>query len=259
LKIASPIFLVFFLITTACSTLNNVDYPSYRLNDKAYEKFSQNKSVYIAPIEPLSTRVSKDSNFREVYGVVQAEIESYMKKNGFNVLPSEKCESTFNFNMAKVGGFFNQETGKMDPKLLSSCVNYTIADLKKDSEFSAIVIPILFISPLELQKPYTSGTWEGVKRRVKINTSPGRTFSPVQTMSVRLIVVSSDGELIFNSVGGIDFIQKVIEKGSVSDRRIALVLKEPEEFSIEDIHEGIEIAFHPFISCQRIGDAKEKV
>jgi hypothetical protein len=77
-------------------------------------------------------------------------------------------------------------------------------------------------------------------------------------MSVRLIVVSSEGELIFKSGGGIDFIQKVIEKDSMGDRRIALVLKEPEEFSMEDIHEGIEIAFHPFISCQRIGDEKEK-
>lgn len=256
MKIVIPALVVFYLITTGCATINKVDYPSYQFNEKAYEQFSQNKSVYVVPIEQLSARIPP---LQKTYEVVQSEIESYMKKNGVNVLPSEKCESTFNANMSKVGGFFNQQTGKMDPKLLSSCINNTIADLKKDSEFSAIVIPFLVVSPLNLQKPYTSGKWEGVNRRVKINTSPGRTFSPVTTMSIRLIVVSSDSELIFKSTGGIDFIQKVIEKGSLGDRRIALVLKEPKEFSIADIHEGIEIAFHPFISCQRIGDAKEKV
>lgn len=76
-------------------------------------------------------------------------------------------------------------------------------------------------------------------------------------MSVKIIVLSSNGELIFESIGGIDFVQKVKETGSTANRSVGLVPKEAKEFSIEDIREGIEIAFHPLIYCEKIGYAKD--
>ena len=256
MRITVSILLAFMLIISGCVSTSKVDYPSYRLNDDAYENISQDKSVYIAPIELFSIRYS---NFEDVYGVVQSEIESYMQKNGFDVLSSDKCESAFIHNISKTGGFFSQQTGKIDAKLLQKCINETITELKKGSDYSAMVIPFFAFSPLSLKRPYTNGTWDGVKRKVKNNSISGVSFSAVQTMSIKLIVISNSGDSVFESIGGIDFIQKVKEAGSSDDLGIGLVVKEAKEFSIEDIREGIEIAFHPFIFCQRIGDAKEKL
>lgn len=254
LKYIASILLAFILITSGCVTTSKVDYPNYRLAHNEFENFSLNKSVYVAPIEQLSTRIY---NFKEVYAVIQVEIESYMQQNGFDILSSEKCEGAFIHNMSKIGGFFDQRTGKMDSKLLQKCIHDTIKKLKMTSNFSAIIIPFLVFSPLNLQKPYISGTWDGVKRKVKNSSNSGVSFSPIQTMTVKLIVLSNNGALIFESSGGIDFIQKVKEVGSMYEGRVALVSNKSDEFSLEDIREGVEIAFHPFIFCQRIGDAKE--
>jgi hypothetical protein len=120
-------------------------------------------------------------------------------------------------------------------------------------------MPFLVFTPLNLEKPYTRGTWNGVTRKVKVSTTSGMSFSPVHAMSIKLIVASQKGDFIFESVGGIDFIQKVVEVGSLADRGVGLRTKESDEFSLEDIREGIEIAFHPLIYCEKIGDAKEKL
>lgn len=256
MKFLISILTALMLVASGCVTTSKVDYPSYRLDEEIYQSLPEKKAVYIAPVELLSTRIA---NFRDVYGVMQSEIESYMAGNGYNVLSSGRIERNFSYNMAEIGGFYNQQTGKFDTKLLHKCIDNTIEDLKKYGEFSTIVIPLLVFSPLSLQRPYTRGTWNGVTRKVDVKTTSGMSFSPVRTMSIKLIVFSSESDFIFDSVGGIDFIQKVREVGSLGSRGVGLTTKESDEFSLEDIREGIEMAFHPFIFSEKIGDAKEKM
>lgn len=256
LKNAFLFFLAFALVIGSCATTNRVNYPDYQLDDEEYQKISLNKSVYIAPIDQLSNRIG---SFREVYRTIQSEIESYMRSNGFNVLPSKEFENSFTKNLQIVGGFFHQQNGQIDTQLLNKCIKNTITELKQKYEFSAIVLPYLVFSPLKLKRPYMQGTWDGVERQIKTNTVSGMSFSPIQTMSLKLVVLSNDGNWIFKSQGGIDFIQKVKEVGTTTERRVALAWKESKDFSIRDIREGIEIAFHPFIFCPRINNAKKKL
>jgi hypothetical protein len=235
---------------------NQIKFSEYKFDDEKFLALLKNKTVYVAPVKKVSFVYG---NFIDVYDTIQSEVETYMKNNGFNVLPSNDFENIYNAILSSFGGIFNEQTGEIDNKKMNDALLKTSIELLKTNKYSAVVMPVIAYNYLPLKKPYTNGEWDGVKRHVTIKTVTGLTFTSIATMSINILVVTPEGGMIFQRKGGIDFIQKVRETGKISEPSISLLTKESKDFDTKDIREGIEVAFHPLIYSSRIAAEIEKM
>lgn len=134
--------------------------------------------------------------------------------------------------------------------------------LAEHFEFDAIVIPSILVHTTRVAD--SVGTWNGVRRRMGL-VKPARavggrgqdTFAdgvalggmtgPVQVASVHLFVYSREGERIFEGFGGLDYLYDIDMSGARASYQGGFSPNE-ELFESDLLHEGIEIAFTPYLA-----------
>jgi hypothetical protein len=134
--------------------------------------------------------------------------------------------------------------------------------LAQERSFDVVVMPSLLLHGVQVTD--SSGTWNGVRRRLAMLNAPVRatgraddTFAEgvaaggisgdVMATSLHVMVFSAQGERVFEGMGGLDFIHDIDlaparQSYHYDLRRKVRLLGDPKL-----VREGVEIAFGPYL------------
>lgn len=183
---------------------------------------------------------------------VKSMVSDYLSSNGFELAPDYLFENAWKQAIRNYGNPYDPTTGRIDGTTWQAVLVDMLTSLKKNSDIDAVI----FADVIEHDVQHSIGMqhiarWYGVDRKPALEgtgDSVSQTFNwfqPVKAASLAVTVFSVDLQQLFSSRGGLDTLQGVDTRSSSSDpgfvRRKKLLQNE------DNIEEGIELAFHPFI------------
>lgn len=236
------------LLLFACSstpTYNPTTYP-FEINR---EKLAANKveTVVIAHVNLggiSRTYLEKEAPRIDGY------ISTYLKENGFTVLPQREFQQHWNTAVRAFGDPVDPTTGKVNMKTFSQIMQSVRDQMAKDSDIDAFI----FTDMVELQVAFSGGLkhlarWDGVSRKPSLQ-GPGSGVSAdfdwntqAAVASIQISIYDIELQRLFASRGGMDATEAIDSRSSTGRfirRRNVLENK-------EHVMEGIQLAFHPFI------------
>ncbi|MEM9254685.1 MAG: hypothetical protein AAGA91_04505 [Pseudomonadota bacterium] len=235
------------LALAACSST-----PTYNPTTFAYQidetRIAEDKiqTVVIAHVNlgaPSRNYLEKES------GRIDALVSSYLKDNGFKVLPQREFQQQWNTAVRAFGNPVDPTSGKVNMKTFAQ-IMHTVRDQLADRGLDAFI----FTDLVEVQIAFSGGLkhlarWDGVTRKPSLQ-GPGNAVSAdfdwnMQAAAASLQVTIYDMELkpLFSSRGGLEATEAIDTRSSQGRyiRRRNILENETQ------IMEGIELAFHPFI------------
>jgi hypothetical protein len=238
-------------LLVACSgtpTYNATTFP-YQI-DQAELDANPIKTVVIAHVN-LGTQ---SRNYLEKEAPrIDAQVSSYLKENGYKVLPQRKFEQHWNTAERAFGNPVDPTSGKLNRKTFALIMHQVRDEMQESENLDAFI----FTDLIEFEVAFSGGLkhlarWDGVSRAPTMQ-GPGDGVSTefdwnMQAAVASLQVTIYDMELlpVFSSRGGIDATDAIdsrSSKGRYIRRRNIL----ENESSIE---EGIQLAFYPFIPTE---------
>ncbi|MEZ5572560.1 MAG: hypothetical protein R3E64_11120 [Halioglobus sp.] len=239
------------VILAACSST-----PTYNATTFAYQidqaKLDAHpiKTVVIAHVN-LGTQ---SRNYLEKEAPrIDAKIASYLKDNGFKVLSQRDFEQHWNAAVRAYGNPVDPTSGKLNRKTFAQIMYQVRDEMAKTTKLDAFI----FTDLVEFEVAFSGGLkhiarWDGVSRTPTMQ-GPGDGVSTdfdwnmlAAVASIQVTIYNMDLEPVFSSRGGIDATDAIdsrSSKGRYIRRRSIL---ENDTY----IQEGIELAFHPFITME---------
>jgi hypothetical protein len=248
-KIAVTLFasIPLLLLLQACSgtpTYNPTIFP-YQINEERLATSPVN-TVVIAHVNrfgPSRNYLAKEAPR------VDAMVTSYLKDNGFEVLPQREFQQHWNTAVRAFGDPVDPTSGKLNQKTFAQ-IMHSVRDQMRDRGVDAFI----FTDVIELQTSFSGGLkhlarWDGVTRKPSLQ-GPGNSVSAdfdwnMQAAVASLQVTIYDIELgaLFSGRGGMDATEAIDTRSSSGRYIRRRNILENENF----IGEGIQLAFHPFI------------
>lgn len=236
MKIILLIILSTFL--GGCQTPIDKQFFPYEINPEEFSKVTADKKVYLYPV---IAGARLPPIFRER---ITKEIKNALNKQGYDVVISDNFYDIAIKNRQAVDAYYDPKTGGKIQSSIDELLINTIKDLKKENNFSAVIMPRVTVQSIDLQdKRNQWGVWDGVKKDV---ITKGRMENPWIShiaMSLEIKILSTELDLIFFGRGGIEFLSKQIHEGLSFSRG---TIKQ-EEVADEFIVEAVNIALYPFI------------
>ena len=248
-----------FLLITAIAVLAacashgglNLVMPTYKINTEALQKHPI-KKVVIA-----SANVSGEPTryyLQNAAAHVDELVKRYLQEHSYTVAPNYVFENAWNQAIHTYGDMYDPTTGKVDPTTYRA-VMYTAFKMIKDT---TDIDAVIFTDVVEQNAAHDIGLdhlaqWDGVSRKPKF-ASAGADSVPedfdwsqnIKVASLVITIYSTSLEGLFSSRGGLDVLQAIDSKGGdTTFARRKHVLD-----ADDNIEEGIEIAFHPFIKMK---------
>lgn len=202
------------------------------------------RRVYLAPINATSRL---DENLLDGAKRVRGEIREYLEERDVEVVSGP----LFDYREAWRASFQGVELSAPEstrrgrrgappelPPPPAEAVRALFAALGESARFDTLLIPDLLVRPARLGG--TRARWDGVYREQESTRSvPWTGDTPALSLRIRLF--RSDGEMIFEGIGGLDLLFRFnYEKARAEP--VDDLLGVPEH-----IEEGVSIAFHPFV------------
>ena len=237
------------ILSTACSsnggynpTVFAYEYDQPQTANKRYKK------VILAPVSlgaPPPSYLEKGQ--RKVRGMVR----DYLKSNGYEILPNYHFENAWKTASRTYGDVYDPTTGKIDMNAWRGAMVTTGEIIRKQTDADAIVFADVFEHDIQHSPSMQHyARWYGVTRKPALRgsgTSVPIDFNwtqQIKAASLLITIYDSDLKRVFTSRGGMDTLYEVDTKSSSpSFVRRKKMLK-----SDGNIEEGIELAFHPFIT-----------
>ncbi len=184
---------------------------------------------------------------------VDGYVSSYLKENGFKVIPQREFTQHWNTGVRAYGDPVDPTSGKMNMKTFAQ-IMHSVRDQMKDSGLDAFI----FTDILEFEVPFSGGLkhlarWDGVSRKPSLQ-GPGDGVSadfdwntPAAVASLQVSIFDMELQRVFISRGGMeatDAIDTRSSSGRYTRRRNILENK-------DQVSEGIQLAFHPFIVMEK--------
>jgi len=181
---------------------------------------------------------------------IDAKVASYLKENGYKVLPQRVFQQHWNTAVRAYGDPLDPTSGKVNRKTFAQIMHSVRDEMIKGSGVDAFI----FTDLLELQVAFSGGLkhlarWDGVTRKPSLQ-GPGNSVSAdfdwnmqAAVASLQVSIYNTDLEPVFSSRGGLDATEAIdtrSSKGRYIRRRNILE-------SDVNIEEGIQLAFHPLI------------
>lgn len=181
---------------------------------------------------------------------IDGMISTYLKENGYKVLPQREFKQHWNTAVRAFGNPIDPTSGKVNMKTFSQIMQSVRDQLTEDHDLDAFV----FTDLIEFDVPFSGGLkhlarWDGVARKPSLQ-GPGDGVSsdfdwnaPASVASLQISIYDANLQRLFASRGGLDTTEAIDTRsssGSFTRRRNIL---ENETF----VKEGIQLAFHPFI------------
>ena len=232
------LFLLFAVLTLfGCSPTNETLY-HYKFIP-ALKDQSPAPAIYIAPFNILLNNPLPLDATAPVY----SNLADYLKQNGYTVLPEKQITDIWDKNSTAIGGLFDPKTGRFSNDRFNKCLKLTLADLNKTDRYSYVLFPGLVIKQVELKRRTDIGEWDGVRRELPRENVFSNGWRKALVASLLVSVVTPEDKLLFQSLGGLDFVQVSAKNG----RDYVLKDRENPFVNQEFVSEGVGIALHPFI------------
>jgi hypothetical protein len=184
---------------------------------------------------------------------IDAQVSSYLKENGYKVLPQRKFEQHWNTAERAFGNPVDPTSGKLNRKTFALIMHQVRDEMQESENLDAFI----FTDLIEFEVAFSGGLkhlarWDGVTRTPTMQ-GPGDGVSTefdwnmqAAVASLQVTIYNMELEPVFSSRGGIDATD-AIDSRSSSGRYIRRRHILDNKSSIE---EGIQLAFYPFISSK---------
>ena len=181
---------------------------------------------------------------------IDGRIASYLKENGFKVLPQRQFEQYWNIAERAYGNPVDPTTGKVNRKTFALIMHQVRDEMREVAELDAII----FTDLVEFEVAFSGGLkhlarWDGVTRTPTMQ-GPGDGVSTefdwnmlAAVASLQVSIYNMELQPVFSSRGGLDATE-AIDSRSTSGRYIRRRNILENESNID---EGIRLAFYPFI------------
>jgi len=129
-----------------------------------------------------------------------------------------------------------------------------VAGLAKTHSFDAVIVPSLVYRSTKTRDRTVK--WDGVFRKIKVTNLSDEAKKKglarklafeVNGVSLHVMVFDPDGDLIFQKYGGLDLAHEVDMTGAEFTMNPGLSLKKDLFSESEHLHEGIGVAFDPYL------------
>lgn len=184
---------------------------------------------------------------------IDAQVASYLKENGFKVLPQRDFEQHWNTAVRAYGNPVDPTSGKLNRKTFALIMTRVRDEMAKSTKLDAFI----FTDLVELEASFSEGLkhaarWDGVTRTPSLQ-GPGDGVSTefdwntlAAVVSLQVSIYDMDLEPVFSSRGGIEATDAIDSRSSTGRYVRRRNVLENETY----ITEGIRLAFHPFIAME---------
>jgi len=191
---------------------------------------------------------------------VDAKVKQYLEAHGYQVAPSYQFDNAYNQAEKTYGNIYDPTSGRVDPNSWRAVMITTMKALQ-GSDIDAIV----FTDVIERDVSHNVGMdhlaqWDGVSRKPgysNASSSLQAGFDWNKTLKAATLVVTIytvNLEGVFTGRGGLDTIQVINAK----DNPATYVRRNNILGNDDNIEEGIELAFHPFIKMKKYPGKEEE-
>jgi len=184
---------------------------------------------------------------------IDSQVASYLKENGFKVLPQRDFEQHWNAAVRAFGNPVDPTSGKLNRKTFALIMTRVRDEMAKSTKLDAFI----FTDLVELEASFSEGLkhaarWDGVTRTPSLQ-GPGDGVSTefdwnilAAVVSLQVSIYDMDLEPVFSSRGGIEATDAIDSRSSTGRYVRRRNILENETY----ITEGIRLAFHPFIAIE---------
>lgn len=186
----------------------------------------------------------------------------YLEDNGYTILPDYHFDNAWKQALRTYGSAYDPTTGKIDTDSWRAAMIVTATSIRDNTDADAIV----FVDVFEHEVSHGYGMkhyarFYGVNRKPALK-GPGSGvpidfdwYQPIKAASVMVTIYDVNLNRVFISRGGIDTLYAIDIKSS----NPKFIRKKKLLDDEDDIEEGIELAFHPFIPMDDYpGPVREK-
>jgi len=185
---------------------------------------------------------------------IDGYVSTYLKDNGFKVLPQRIFKQHYNNAVRAFGNPVDPTTGKVNMKTFSQIMQSVRDRMKEETQLDAFV----FTDLVELEVSFSGGLkhiarWDGVSRKPSLQ-GPGDGVSAdfdwnmqAAVASLQISIYDIELQRLFSSRGGMDATDAIDTRSSTGRyiRRRNILENE------NNIKEGVQLAFHPFIEMKK--------
>ncbi|MBT8138961.1 MAG: hypothetical protein KJP25_04275 [Gammaproteobacteria bacterium] len=177
------------------------------------------------------------------------KVQSVLEQGGFEIADNGNFRSFWRAAVRKHGDVYNESMAQLNTEAFKKVVGQTLAQLAQSGEADAVVFTDLLENPVVFQGANNRlAKWHGVSRkpRIKGRASLPAEFDWSQTapaVSLRVIVYSVKGELLFKSLGGLEVTRHV----DTSKNNGRFVRRDKLFSSAGNVDEGVRLALHPLV------------
>jgi hypothetical protein len=184
---------------------------------------------------------------------IDSQVASYLKENGFKVLPQRDFEQHWNAAVRAFGNPVDPTSGKLNRKTFALIMTRVRDEMAKSTKLDAFI----FTDLVELEASFSEGLkhsarWDGVTRTPSLQ-GPGDGVSTefdwnilAAVVSLQVSIYDMDLEPVFSSRGGIEATDAIDSRSSTGRYVRRRNILENETY----ITEGIRLAFHPFVAIE---------
>lgn len=184
---------------------------------------------------------------------IDAKVASYLKENGFKVLPQRDFEQHWNEAVRSFGNPVDPTSGKLNRKTFALIMTRVRDEMAKSTKLDAFI----FTDLVELEVSFSEGLkhsarWDGVTRTPSMQ-GPGEGVSAdfdwnmlAAVVSLQVSIYNMDLEPIFSSRGGIEATDAIDSRSTTGRYIRRRNILENESY----LQEGISLAFYPFIDME---------
>jgi hypothetical protein len=184
---------------------------------------------------------------------IDGYVSTYLKENGFNVLPQRTFEQSWNTAVRVYGNPIDPTSGKVNMKAFTQIMQSVRDELVKTTDLDAFV----FTDLIEFEVSFSGGLkhlarWDGVSRKPSLQ-GPGSGVSAdfdwskqAAVASIQVSIFDSELQRVFLNRGGMDATEAIDTRSSDGRFIRRRNILESKSF----VMEGIQIAFHPFIEFE---------
>jgi hypothetical protein len=184
---------------------------------------------------------------------IDGHIRTYLKENGFKVLPQREFQQHWNTAVRAYGDPVDPSSGKINMKSFVQIMQSVRDQMAKTTDLDAFI----FTDLVELQVAFSGGLkhlarWDGVSRKPSLQ-GPGSGVSAdfdwnmqAAVASIQISIYDMELKRLFAGRGGMDSTEAIdtrSSKGRYIRRRNILE-------NTDNVMEGIRLAFHPFIEMK---------
>lgn len=239
---------IVLFLTVSCSSTS-----SY--NESVFEYVYDEKLVAEYPIKKIvlateSLGAPPPSHLRSGQRRTRHMAQEYLEDNGYIVLPSYHFDNAWKQALRTYGSAYDPTTGKIDTNSWRAAMITTATEVRDNTDADAIV----FVDVFEHETSHAYGMkhyarFYGVNRKPSLK-GPGSGvpidfdwYQPIKAASIMVTIYDVKLNRVFISRGGVDTLYAVDIKSS----NPKFVRKKKLLDDEDQVQEGLELAFHPFI------------